>query len=74
MNNVKWLNSKWLIEFMGIDWESAKTRKTGAGTLGGWIAQWEESTHQMTATLVLDENYEVVDILGKYDLKKKSKD
>jgi hypothetical protein len=51
-----------------------QNQEKGGRTLGGWIAQWEESTHQMTATLVLDENYEVVDILGKYDLKKKSKD
>ncbi len=71
MNNVKWLNSQWFIELMGVDWESAKTQKKKASTLGDWLAQWQEGTHQMKVTVILNEDYEVVDILGKYFVKKK---
>jgi hypothetical protein len=71
LNNVKWLNSQWFVDLLGVDWESAKTKKKNAGTVRGWMAQWREGTHQMKVTVVLNEDYEVVDILGKYFVKKK---
>jgi len=66
---VKQKNDKWLIELAGVDWEESD-RTTKALYIKDWLAEWREGYYKTKVTVILNENYEVVDILGEDFVKK----
>jgi hypothetical protein len=62
-------DDKWMLELVGVDWEESD-RTTKALYVRDWLAEWQEGYHKSKVTIILNDNYEVVDILGEYFVKK----
>jgi len=67
--SVKRQDDKWLVELAGVNWEEDE-KLTKSLYVKDWLVEWRKGYRRTKVTLILNENYEMIDILGEDFVKK----